>query len=481
MQAWEKFLKVQESSLGKDVVDSWLRPLKVVKFDACNLFLEAADSFQMMWFEEHIRPKLKHSLFNHNHAPIKVHLSVGDLQLPKPKKSFGKSNEAKQHTFNPVPFQQSLTFDYPDKLSTFDNFIANDANALAHKLLKELCQIGVPENSEKSTIQHGTYNPIYLYGDHGSGKTHLLAATVHALMKQGYRVIYARSQTFTEHVVSAIRAGEMHLFRQAYRNTDVLIIDDVQEFGRKSATQEEFFHTFNTLHMAGKQIILAGNRTPSELQHIEPRLISRFEWGIVLELKALVRQELSDLLSNKCSVMQFPLNPRTAEYILETFPSGAKALTKALEALVLRSHIAPGMHSHVSSTAISVNQARLYLSDLTKIEIQEQITPEKIIKHVAEHFGIKSEDILGKSQSRECSFPRQLAAFLCRDILKMPFKKIGDLFSRDHSTIMSSVRQIQKQLDENQKDILSAYKSIKTAIKNPLVPTEETANYDSIR
>lgn len=478
MQAWDKFLKVQETLLGKDVVDNWLRPLKVVKFDACNLFLEAADSFQMMWFEEHIRPKLKHSLFNHNHSPIKVHLSVCDLQLPKPKKTPPRSNEIKP--FNTVPFQQSITFDYPDKLSTFDNFITNDSNALACKLLRELCQIQ-SENEQVSVIQHGTYNPIYLYGDHGSGKTHLLAATVHSLMKQGYRVIYARSQTFTEHVVSAIRAGEMHLFRQAYRNTDVLIIDDVQEFGRKSATQEEFFHTFNTLHMAGKQIILAGNRAPSELQHIEPRLISRFEWGIVLEVKPLDKEELSRLLTNKCTDLQFPLNPRTAEYMLETFPSGAKALTKALEALMLRSHIAPGMHSHVTSTAISVNQARLYLSDLTKVEIQEQITPEKIIKHVAEHFGITAEDILGKSQSRECSFPRQLAAFLCRDILKMPFKKIGDLFSRDHSTIMSSVRQIQKQLDENQKDILSAYKSIKTAIKNPLVPNEETAHNDSIR
>lgn len=480
MQAWEKFLVVQESLLGKDVVDNWLRPLKVIKFDACNLFLEAADSFQVMWFEEHIRPKLKHSLFNHNQAPIKVHLKTSDLQLPKAKKVPSRYGENKPSAFNQLPIQQSLTFDYPDKLSTFDNFITNESNLLAYKLLKELCQ-GDANGAEKSGIQLGTYNPIYIYGDTGSGKTHLLAATVHALMKQGYRVIYARSQTFTEHVVSAIRAGEMHLFRQAYRNTDVLIIDDVQEFGRKSATQEEFFHTFNTLHMAGKQIILAGNRTPSELQHIEPRLISRFEWGIVLEAKPLAKEELQQLLFNKCSQLQFPLNPRTAEYLIETFPSGSKALTKALEALMLRSHIAPGMHSHVSSTALSVNQARLYLSDLTKIEQLDQITPEKIIKHVAEHFGIKTEDILGKSQSRECSFPRQLAAFLCREVLNMPYKKIGDLFSRDHSTIMSAIKQIQKQIDENQKEILSAYKSVKTAIKNPLVQPEDAAHHDNIR
>lgn len=470
MQAWTKFLALQESTLGKEIVDNWLRPLKVIRFDACNLYLEAADTFQQMWFEEHIRPKLKHSLLNYNHVPIKVHITVTALKTPTTKKKYQKQKE-EQADLSTKPSLQ-ITFDYPDKFCTFDNFVTNENNTLAHNLLKELCLSAMESTQGKGLVQIGTYNPIFLYGDSGCGKSHLLAATAHSLMQAGLRVIYARAETFTDHVVNAIRAGEMHLFRQAYRNTDVLILDDIQIFGRKAATQEELFHTFNTLHMAGKQIILSANRPPQELQHIEPRLISRFEWGIVLEVANLTPKDVRQLLQNKCTTLDFPLNPRAQDYILETFSTGSKSVVKALEALILRSHIAPGIHTHVSSTALTVNQTRLYLSDLAKAEQGLKLTPEKIIKHTADHFGIKVEDILGKSQARECSLPRQLAVYLCRELLKMPFKKIGDLFDRDHSTIMTSVKQIKKQVEDPVNDISGPLRTIQASIKAPTVPEE---------
>lgn len=456
MQAWEKFLYVQEGVLGKDVVNNWLRPLKVLRFDACNLYLQAADSFQALWFEEHIRPKLKHGLLNHNQASIKVHLSIGESR-PLEAQENPKQKNAKG---NPPSF--TLLFDHPDTMCTLDNFVVSESNSLAYKLLSELCK-SLSDHAEHPTIQLGTYNPIYLYGPGGSGKTHLLAATTHALLKSGFRVIYARAETFTDHVVNAMRAGEMHLFRQAYRSTDVLIIDDVHVFARKAATQEELFHTFNTLHMAGKQIILSSRHPPSELQYIEPRLISRFEWGIVAETGSLSLKEMQQLLQYKCEAVRFPLNPRINDYLIETFKSGPKAVIKALEALILRSHLSKG--GHVSSTALSINQARLYLTDLIRVEKEEMITPEKILKHVSEFFGITVSDILGKSQSRECSFPRQLAAYLCRDLLKIPFKKIGDLFGRDHSTIMSGVRQVQKMIGENSPEAIGPLKAVQAALK----------------
>ncbi len=470
MHAWDKFLAVLEASLGKEIVDNWLRPLKVVRFDACNLYLEAADTFQMMWFEEHIRPKLKQTLLNYNQAPIKVHLSVGALKQVPVKRKQGKDAAAKSVEAPNSSFE--ITFDYPNKTCTLQNFVVSESNLLSHNLLTELCHSVNGSSGEKKHVQPGTYNPIYIYGESGSGKTHLLAATAHALMAAGLRVIYARAETFTDHVVNAIRAGEMHLFRQAYRNTDVLLLDDVQIFGRKAATQEELFHTFNTLHMAGKQIILSADKPPQELQHIEPRLISRFEWGIVVETGSLSDRELKLLIQNKCAALDYPLNPRTVDYLVETFSSSPKSLVKALEALVLRTHIAPGIHTHVSSTALSVNQARLYLNDLVKAEEKLVITPEKIIKQTAEHFDIKVEDILGKSQSRECSLPRQLAAYLCRDLLKMPYKKIGDLFDRDHSTIMTSVKQIQKLLEDPVNEIAAPLRLIQSSLKSSQSPEE---------
>jgi chromosomal replication initiator protein len=302
----------------------------------------------------------------------------------------------------------------------------------------------------------GAFNPLYLYGPTGCGKTHLLMSLTQTFRAQGLRSIYVRAEQFTDHVVTAIRAGEMSTFRQAYRNTDLLIVDDVHVFSRKGATQEEFFHTFNTLHLEGKQIILSANCAPQELQLIEPRLVSRFEWGIVLPLKPLLAEELKYMLQVKSQALHFFLPAKVLEFLLETFTSNPKALIKAFEALVLRLHL----DAHHSIQNLTVSAVKALLSDLLIEEQKSALTPPKIIQAIAEHYGIRTEDILGKSQTRECALPRQLAMHLCREKLKMPFMKIGDLFSRDHSTVMASVKSIQKSLKEDHRDITGAWHAI---------------------
>ena len=257
--------------------------------------------------------------------------------------------------------------------------------------------------------------------------------------EKGLRVTYARAETFTEHVVSAIRASQMEVFRQAYRNIDVLLIDNVHELAHKGATQEELFHTFNTLHTAGKSIVLASSLAPGALQFIEPRLISRFEWGIVLPLENYTPDERHQILELKCQALRFPLHSRVKEFLIETFISGSKGFIQALEALVLRTHL-----NHESkgflSTSLTVPLVKHYLSDLITQEEAVKLTPQKIIQATADYYGLKPENILGSSQSREVSLPRQMAMYLCRQELKLPYKKIGDLFERDHSTVMSSVK-----------------------------------------
>lgn len=284
-------------------------------------------------------------------------------------------------------------------------------------------------------------------------------AAAHALTARGLKVIYARAETFTEHVVSAIRAGEMNIFRQSYRNSDVLILDDVQVFSRKGATQEELFHTFNTLHLGGKQIILSSNCAPGELQMIEPRLISRFEWGIVLPLENLTKESIAQILTKKAQALNFPLHPKVADFLLETFARGTKVVSHALQALILRCHLNEADQG-ISSKHLTVGQARQLIQDLILEEEQSALTPSKIIQSIAEYFGIKAEDILGKAQTRETVLPRQFAMFFCRVRLKEPFMKIGGLFSRDHSTVMSSVKVIQKGIDHHDQDILEHYNSI---------------------
>jgi len=446
MRAWKEFVERQEKSLGVETTIRWLKTLKIVDFDAGNLYLAAKDSFQIMWFREHIRPKLESELINENGRPIRVHLTLGGQQQPIQKPTQKKK---KEQSFE-------LSFDDLDPHALFGSFILKEADKLTFRVMTELTGWG----SDEPQVELATFNPIFISGPAGCGKTHLLMATAHALREQGIKALYARAETFTQHVVGAIREGEMHRFRNAYRNIDVLLIDNVQVFSRKGATQEELFHTFNTLHVAGKQIILAANVTPQELQHVEPRLVSRFEWGISLQLAVPDREQLQKILVAKAKSMDYPLPGKVETFLMENFGSSTISLTRALEALLLRSHL------QSTSGAMSVPLAQSLLADLLREEKQHIVTPDKIIGSVAEHFGIKSDDILGKSQRRECVTPRKIAMYLCRKTLDMPFVKIGDTFGRDHSTVMTSVRAIDKVLDSEDRELAGAVTSIKKTIQN---------------
>lgn len=443
MQAWEKFLNEQELEIGTDTVKKWLRSLKVLNFDACNLHLEAKDSFQALWFEEHIRKKASERLFNGNHKKIKIHLTLASLPAPAAKP--GNLRKKQKPTAPPLPFE--IHFDTLDPQAYFHNYILREDNRLTYELLLEL---GEGKNSL------GQFNPVFLYGHPGSGKTHLLMSLAHHYQKRQQKCLYVRAELFTDHFVAAIRAGEMHLFRQAYRNVDVLIVDDIHVLSRKSATQEEFFHTFNALHLDGKQIVLSANCSPQELQLIEPRLVSRFEWGIVLPLKPLENDDLKKMIHAKSAAMQLHLPTSVIKFLTDSFTTTPKALIKAFEALILRIHL-DAQHSIENLT---VSMTKTLLSDFLIEEQESMLTYSKIIRAVAEHYGIREEDILGKSQTRDCVLPRQIAMHLCREKLKMPFMKIGDLFGKDHSTVMTSVKLIQNRLQENNLEISRTHEAI---------------------
>lgn len=450
MQAWELFLQKQERELGQETVKKWLRSLKVVRYDACNLYLEAKDTFQALWFEEHMRAIAQAKLLNGNHKRIKVHLSVADAAVNANAEAKKKLSQTKGKKENKGA-QFQLAFDHLDPLFLFRHFIPGKHNEVTHKILSEVAGLA---SSKPSTI--ASDNPIYLYGPSGSGKTHLLMSLAQSFLARKLKTLYVRAELFTDHVVTAIRAGEMRTFRQAYRNADVLIVDDVHVFSRKGVTQEEFFHTFNTLHLEGKQIILSANCPPQELQLIEPRLVSRFEWGIVLPLKLLDGEELNEILQAKMQAMQVALPSKVLNFLNETFVSNPKALIKALQALVLRLHGNP----QYTFQNLSIVTLKSLLSDLIAEEQKSALTPAKIVQSIADYYGIRSDDIFGKSQTRECALPRQLAMHFCRDKLKMPYMKIGDLFSRDHSTVMSSVKHINKSLEEDNVEIGSAWQAI---------------------
>jgi len=415
MEAWHQFLREVEKELGTDAVERWLMDLKISRFDAGNLYLEARDSFQVGWFEEHVRPLLKRGLLNNNQRPIRIHIAG-----PPSKKEAVKKNESSPRLIiNPDPIDSSLSLDH---------FVPSGQNLMAYKLILELSA-------------SAPCNPIYLYGPQGSGKTHLLMGAAQVLQRGGKRVFYVLAEKFTEHVVQAIRLGLMQEFRKVYRDIDVLIVDGIHIFSRKNATQEEFFHTFNTLHTLGKLILLSANVPPSSLIEIEPRLISRFEWGISIGLE---KPDLRPILEKKASLWNISLSSDLINFLLDQF---SRNPIQALQALSIRAK---------NLSQLTVEIAKQLLSDLLEEEQKHALTPEKIVKSIAAHFGIRSEDLLGKSQMREYAVPRQAAMYLCRERLKMPYQKIGELFDRDHSTVISSVKLIQKAVDEKNPDILAA-------------------------
>jgi chromosomal replication initiator protein len=393
MESWQKFLTQLEEELGSTAVKQWVP--KLLRFDAANLYLAEPDSFQRAYFEEHIRPRLK-GLLNNNGRPIKVHF---DEKLKTPIKKEEEIDFAIKG--NPL-----------DPEMTFENFVPQEQNLVVYKLLTEL----------------PPFNPIYIYGPQGSGKTHLLMATANRALSQGKKVFFVKAETFTEHVVQAIRLGQMQTFRQVYRDIDMLIIDDIDIFSKKLATQEEFFHTFNTLHTSGRLVLLSANVAPTSLNEVEERLISRFEWGISLDIGKI---DPLLILEKKAALWQIKTDKVLFSYLLEHFPSNPLL---AFQALVLRAKGAP----------LTPLLAQTLLKDMLAKEKEGALTPEEIIKTVASHYGVRSEDLLGKSQMREFVLPRQVAMYYCREKLKLAYQKIGALFGKDHSTVMSSIKQAQE-------------------------------------
>lgn len=424
MKAWEELLSSLALQLGPEAIATWLRPISVVRFDAANIHLKATP-FQKAWFDEHVLP-LRIPFLNNNQRPIQIHWETQS----------GKSSEKPR-----APTLQIL----PDPLDpefSLDAFLSLPSNKMALQMAQEL-SFGDPP----------AFNPVVYFGPSGSGKTHLLTAIAHALTAKNKKVFLVKMQTFTDHVVNAIRLSQMQEFRKAYREIDVLIVDDIHQLARKNATQEEFFHTFNTLHTLGRQIILSSEHSPAHLQEIEPRLISRFEWGIAIPLSA--PSDLAAILEMKARRLHLELPDGLSSFLLKRFSHSPKAALNALHALAMR-----------TDRILSPQHAETLLTDLLAKEGKESLTHEKIIRRIADHFGIRPEDLTGKSQAREFAQPRQIAMYFCRRLLNTPYQGIGRLFGRDHSTVMSSIRQVEKGAESKEPPYTEAVVTLAKAFRS---------------
>lgn len=429
MKEWENFLQKQENIFGKTTIDQWLRTLVIQKFDACNLYLQAKDFFQINWFEEHIRNIAKNEFFNANGRLIKIHLRIATDRT---------ASHQKEESFFP--------FDKLDTFSTFDNFICSKENESTLGILKKIVL--------NLSTHHSVITPIYLYGPSGSGKTHLMMGFAKVCQSYNYRVGYVKAETFSAHVVSAIRLGKMKEFRTLYRLVDILLIDNIHYVSGKISTEEELFHTFNELHNRQKLIVFSSHIPPYLLQNMEERLVSRLEWGLLLHINSLSGKDLHILAKQTCKNLFLNIDEAGIELLCEQFPT-AYFLTLACNAIALRLRNARG-------SPISLDTIRQITKDLIQKQKKCSLDYEKILTEVSRFYEIPKKDIVGRSQQKESLIPRQVAMYLCRDILDLTYSQIGRIFSRDHTTVIASIKRIQQEASL----FLQPISSIKKSLEN---------------
>jgi len=439
VEAWDLFIDFLETKYGKPTTDKWARNLEVVRFDACNIFIKSNNFFQTQWINEYILPLAKEHFLDTNGKCIKIHVEADDKRI-KPKEL-------------PKEILINFTSDITYSTATLDSYFPSEENAFSYKVIGKIFGYDT-EKKLVTTLSQDPPNPIYIYGPKGSGKTHLLMAIKAILETHGLNVFYVNADTFTDHVVHAIRFGKMDTFRKTYRSIDALIIDDIEILSRKNATQEEFFHTFNTLQTTGRIIILSSMFSPRKLECIEERLISRFEWGILLTVSPTTDRSIREkLLEERLKFFDLIIDKETRDYLLEKFTS-CDFLALAIETLSKAS----------ISDSIASSGAMPILEKLIRKKTLDGLNAEKILEEIAKIFGIRVIDMQSKGQTRDCVLPRQFAMFFLRHELKMPFMKIGFMFKKDHSTVMTSIKHIETNVSKNHEETMYYINAISTAL-----------------
>mgnify|MGYP000990490476 CR=1 FL=1 len=367
--------------------------------------------------------------------------------LPEQAKSIASSpNKQKKPFYSEAASKSNLNSNY-----TFDTFVVGSNNRFAHS-----ASLAVAESPGNA------YNPLFIYGGAGLGKTHLMHSIGHFILEQNpnMKVLYVTSESFTNEVIESIRSGNataMTKLREKYRTVDVLMIDDIQFIIGKESTQEEFFHTFNVLHSAGKQIVLSSDKPPKEMETLEERFRSRFDWGLIADIQPPDYETRMAILRKNAEACNKPVDDEIFKYIATNIKSNIRELEGAFNRIIAKSKIE-------NQSEITMELAEDALKDIINPDKPKEITPELIIEVVAEHFGVSPEDITSKKRNSEFVQPRQVVMYLCRKLTDTSYVNIGKLLGKkDHTTIIHGVNKIEDELKNND-ELASKVETIKKKI-----------------
>lgn len=417
------------SRLGMDSYNLWFAPLRTRRYDQSTLVLEAANEFCAIWLQDNYADLIRATLAAITGRALQVEFEVaaGSKETARPQPVQAKPKES-EPTARPARSPAEPGFNPRNK---FETFVVGDNNNFAHA-----AALAVAESPGKA------YNPLFVYGGVGLGKTHLLHAIGHhvACGQKGGRVAYMSSEQFTNAYIEAIQNNQLGQFRRKCRQADVLLIDDIQFLAGKERIQEEFFHTFNALHEARKQIVLTCDRAIGELQNLEQRLTSRFEWGLVTDLQPPDGAMRLAILRKKAQAMGIQLPDEIMAFLANRIRTNIRRLEGAFNRVT--------SYEALTGRKLSLDQVENLLGEILHEEGHPAISIEVIQKKVAEHFDIRLADMTGKRRPENIAFPRQIAMFFSRRMTDHTLNAIGEAFGgRDHGTVMHACRMVEERME----------------------------------
>jgi chromosomal replication initiator protein len=430
-RTWGATQEHLRSLLGSDTYNLWFAPLRARAQDDNSLILEVADDFCEIWLKENYVGLLEDAVALVSGHRLKIRFEVGSSGMGTPSEDSNPSSiKAKAANGAPernhVDQELSLRPQY-----NFDAFVVGNNNNFAHA-----AALAVAQEPGK------TYNPLFLHGGVGMGKTHLLHAIGHHVVthRKGARVAYLSSEQFTNEYIDGIQNHQLPRFRRKYRQTDVLLIDDIQFLAGKERIQEEFFHTFNALHEARKQIVMSCDRPAGEIQNLQQRLVSRFEWGLVTDLQPPDMEMRLAILRKKAQIMGVDLPEETMSFLANRVRSNIRRLEGAL--------IRVTSYAALTASKLTVEVVESLLRDILHQEVAYPISIEVIQKKVAEHFDLRQADMTSRRRPEKIAFPRQVAMFLSRQMTETSLSAIGEAFGgRDHGTVLHACRSVEDRME----------------------------------
>jgi chromosomal replication initiator protein len=435
LQKAKELLKEEVTSIS---YETWIKPLKIKSIDNNHIVFIANSEYQ----KDSIETRYSSLIFN-----TLKYITNKDYSFSVVLEDENFEDSSNEVIVSETP-KNNDNDNYNNTLNpkyTFDTFVVGNNNRFAHAAA--LAVADSPSNS---------YNPLFLYGGVGLGKTHLMHAIGNRILSnnKNSNILYVTSEKFTNQLINAIKDNKNEVFRNKYRNIDVLLIDDIQFIAGKERVQEEFFHTFNTLHESGKQIILSSDKPPRDIQFLEDRLKSRFEWGLLADISCPDYETRLAILRKKAQDENIIIEDFILSNIANKIDSNIRELEGVFNKIVARASL--------THSPITIELAENIINEF-KTESQKVISADFIKETIAKYFNIDKKELEGNKRSNDIAFPRQIAMYLCREVANMSFPRIGEVFgNRDHSTVMHGHKKIDTEIknNTNTKLIVESVKSI---------------------